>query len=76
VIYDPRLYRRYVCRERISQIMMLNWLAPEIQRDVLMLPKTPGGRFSVAETTLRAVARSPQWAVQRSQWGGLGAATC
>ncbi len=60
-----------VSRERISQIMMLNWLAPEIQRDVLMLPKTPGGRFPVSETTLRMVAREPQWAVQRPQWDGL-----
>jgi hypothetical protein len=60
-----------VSRERFSQIMMLNWLAPEIQHEVLQLPKTPGGRFPVSETTLRAVARVPQWEVQRPRWDGL-----
>lgn len=57
-----------VSRERISQIMLLNWLAPEIQHEVLQLGKTPGGRFPVSETTLRAVARSPRWEEQRRRW--------
>ncbi len=60
-----------VSRERVSQIMMLNWLAPEIQQEVLDLPKTPGGRFPVSETTLRAVARNPRWEEQRARWDGL-----
>jgi len=65
-----------VSRERISQIMILNWLAPEIQHEVVQLPKTPGGRFPVSETTLRAVARNLRWEEQRAQWNGLlGAAT-
>ena len=60
-----------VRRERISQIMMLNWLAPEIQQEVLGLPKTPGGRFPVSETALRGVAKVVRWEEQRERWEGL-----
>jgi hypothetical protein len=63
-----------VSRERISQIMMLRWLAPEIQQEVLGLPKTPGGRFPVSETALRAVAKVVRWEEQRGRWEGLAEA--
>jgi hypothetical protein len=52
----------------MSQIMMLAWLAPDIQQEVLGLPKTPGGRFPVSETRLRSIARIPEWADQRERW--------
>ena len=57
-----------ISRERMSQIMMLAWLAPDIQQEVLGLPKTPGGRFIVSETELRFIARQPLWADQRRCW--------
>ncbi|MCX6619996.1 MAG: hypothetical protein NTY38_02730, partial [Acidobacteria bacterium] len=38
-----------VSRERISQIMVLTWLAPDIQEEILGLPQMPGGRFPVSE---------------------------
>ena len=57
-----------ISRERISQIMMLAWLAPDILQDVLNLPKTPGGRFSVSETSLRSIARVAEWGEQRAKW--------
>mgnify|MGYP001038237830 CR=1 FL=1 len=57
-----------ISRERMSQIMMLAWLAPDIQQEVLNLPKTPGGRFPVSETNLRSTARVVEWAAQREQW--------
>ena len=60
-----------ISRERISQVMMLAWLAPDIQQQVLGLPKTPGGRFSVSETALRTIARIASWAEQRMRWEGL-----
>ncbi|MBM3815360.1 MAG: hypothetical protein FJW20_27430 [Acidimicrobiia bacterium] len=60
-----------VSRERMSQIMMLAWLAPDIQQQVLGLPKTPGGRFPVSETALRTIARVASWAGQREKWEGL-----
>lgn len=40
-----------VSRERISQIMMLNWLAPDIQEAILRLPQTRGGRLHVGHDT-------------------------
>jgi len=60
-----------ISRERISQVMMLAWLAPDIQQEVLGLPKTPGGRFPVSETALRTIARVASWAGQREKWEGL-----
>ena len=57
-----------VSRERISQMMVLTWLAPDIQEAVLRLPQMPGGRFPVSEGALRKVARLPLWADQRARW--------
>ena len=57
-----------VSRERISQIMMLTWLAPDIQEAILRLPQTPGGRFHIGEALLRPIARMSLWADQRQRW--------
>lgn len=57
-----------ISRERMSQIMMLAWLAPDIQQEVLSLPKTSGGRFPVSETRLRSIARVTPWEDQRAIW--------
>lgn len=57
-----------VSRERISQMMVLTWLAPDIQEAILTLPQVPGGRYPVSEGTLRKVARLPFWEDQRAQW--------
>jgi hypothetical protein len=63
-----------ISRERISQIMILAWLAPDVQQDVLSLPKTPGGRFPVSETALRSIARMSAWDEQRAHWEKLARA--
>jgi hypothetical protein len=57
-----------VSRERISQLMALTWLAPDIQEEILRLPQMPGGRYPVSEGTLRRIARIPLWEEQRRQW--------
>ena len=57
-----------VSRERISQMMVLTWLAPDIQEAILRLPQLPGGRFPVSEGALRRVARMPLWEDQRARW--------
>jgi hypothetical protein len=57
-----------VSRERISQMMVLTWLAPDIQEVILRLPQMPGGRYPVSEGVLRRIARTPLWEEQRSQW--------
>ncbi|HUQ94924.1 MAG TPA: hypothetical protein VM120_24815 [Bryobacteraceae bacterium] len=55
-------------RERVSQIMKLRWLAPDLQVEILRLPRTPNGRFSICETTLRRIAEQPSWAEQWRLW--------
>jgi len=53
-----------VSRERISQIMMLVWLAPDIQEEVLRLPPN-AGRAPFSEGALRRIAKMPIWEEQR-----------
>jgi hypothetical protein len=60
-----------VSRERISQIMILTWLAPDIQQAILMLPPTPGWRFPICEDLLHPIARLPLWDEQRERWRKL-----
>lgn len=57
-----------VSRERISQMMVFTWLAPDIQEEILRLPQMPGGRYPVSEGALRKIARLPRWEDQRAQW--------
>jgi hypothetical protein len=53
-----------VSRERISQIMMLVWLAPDIQEQVLRLPPS-SVRAPFSEGALRRIAKMPIWEEQR-----------
>ncbi|MBE0657134.1 MAG: hypothetical protein IH602_05560 [Bryobacteraceae bacterium] len=57
-----------ISKERISQIMRLLWLAPDIQQEILTLPRTPRGRFQVGEVALRKVASMRLWSEQRVAW--------
>jgi hypothetical protein len=60
-----------LCRERISQIVRLNYLAPDIQVGILYLAPTAGGRFPISETALRKVANLLSWVDQRREWKAL-----
>ena len=62
-----------VSKERVSQIMRLLWLAPDIQQEILTLPRTPRGCFPVVEVALRGVASKMLWSEQRSSWARLTA---
>jgi hypothetical protein len=64
-----------ISKERISQVMRLIWLAPDIQQEILTLPRTPRGRFSVGEAALRTIATKMSWREQREAWGQMQA-TC
>jgi hypothetical protein len=57
-----------LCRERISQIVRLNYLAPDIQVELLYLPPTTSGRFPISETALRKIANLLSWNDQRREW--------
>ncbi len=54
-------------RARLTQVMNLLLLAPDIQAEVLAL-RFPPGREPVTERHLRQVLRSPVWAEQRAVW--------
>jgi hypothetical protein len=60
-----------LCRERVSQIARLNYLAPDIQVELLYLPPTSTGRFPISETALRKVASLLSWHDQRREWTAL-----
>lgn len=60
-----------VTRARLTQIMNLTLLAPDIQEQVLNLPRTMHGRDPISEPELRSIAAIPDWRKQRRQWAPL-----
>lgn len=58
-------------RERISQIMKLGWLAPDIQIEVLYFPPVSGVHFPVRERALRNISNRICWTEQREMWAKL-----
>lgn len=57
-----------VSRARITQIMGLLNLAPDIQEKILFLPRVMTGRDAVTERRLRTVIVEPAWDIQRQVW--------
>lgn len=55
-------------RARITQIMHLLHLAPDLQEAVLTLPPVFTGRDPVGEKVIRRIAREPLWSRQREMW--------
>jgi len=58
----------HVSRARITQIMNLTLLAPDVQEALLFLPATGGGREAVGERHVRSVYAMPHWQKQRGMW--------
>ena len=56
---------------RMTQIMWLDNLAPDIQEEILFLPKTTKGRDSIKEADSRPIAKTLDWNKQRQMWKGL-----
>lgn len=61
----------YVTRARITQIMNLLNLAPDIQEDLLFLPRTLKGYDPIREKDMRPIAAVPYWQRQRKMWAKL-----
>lgn len=59
-------------RARLTQILDLVLLAPDIQEAVLLSVAPPLGQ-QVTERQLRRVAREPSWAAQQPIWQSLKA---
>ena len=58
----------HVTRARVTQIMNLLMLAPDIQEEILFLPPVVDGRDPVKEWQVRAIAAKPRWEEQRRRW--------
>ncbi len=61
----------YVTRARISQVMNLLNLAPDIQEVLLFLPRTLQGRDPICEKDIRPIAGVAHWSRQRAMWAQL-----
>ncbi|HEY1759649.1 MAG TPA: hypothetical protein VGG72_30020 [Bryobacteraceae bacterium] len=60
-------------RERMSQVMELVWLAPDIQQKILEFRTTSGARFPISEVAVRKIASALSWKDQREAWKELQA---
>lgn len=58
----------HVTRARVTQIMNLLNLAPDIQHAILALPLTTEGRDPIKEWQVRPIAAEPDWRKQRFLW--------
>ena len=58
----------HVTQPRMTQIMNLNHLAPDIQEELLFLPRITTGRERVHERMLRPVVTESDWRRQRRSW--------
>ena len=61
----------HVSRARITQIMNLLHLAPDIQEEILFLPRTDGRRAPIRERMVRPIAAIIGWRKQRRLWSDL-----
>ncbi len=61
-----------VSRARITQIMNLLLLAPEIQEEMLFMPRTVAGHDPIKLRHLQAVALERDWGRQRERWACYG----
>lgn len=61
----------HVTRARMTQIMNLLNLAPDIQEAVLFLPLVESGRDPIRELHVRPIAATPDWRKQRQMWHRL-----
>ena len=58
----------HVTRARVTQIMNLLHLAPDIQEAILLLPAVARGKDPLTERVLRPIAAVPNWNAQRQLW--------
>ena len=51
----------HVCRARVTQIANLRNVVPDIQEEILFLPRVESGRDPVTEQELRPLVAMPDW---------------
>ncbi|MCS7465159.1 hypothetical protein NZK35_00555 [Stieleria sp. ICT_E10.1] len=60
-----------VSQPRLTQILSLSLLAPEIQEALLYLPREMTGRSKIHERNLRPITKQLYWVKQREMWSDL-----
>ena len=58
----------HITQPRMTQIMNLLHLAPDIQEDILHLPRVTAGKDPITERDLRPMTRLIDWGQQRHLW--------
>lgn len=61
----------HVTRARVTQIMNLLNLAPDVQEELLFLRPIVSGRDQIKEWQVRPIAAEPNWMNQRRMWRTL-----
>jgi len=61
----------HVTRARLSQIASLLCLAPDLQEEILFLPRTLKGRDPIQLRHLLPIAAIPDWRKQRIRWKSM-----
>ena len=61
----------HVTRARVSQVMNLLYLAPDIMEELLFLPPVERGRDPLVLRDLLPIATKADWRVQRKLWKWL-----
>lgn len=58
----------HVTRARVTQIMNLRLLAPDLQEQLLTFPRIERGRDTICLRMFQTIALEPSWKNQREQW--------
>jgi hypothetical protein len=66
----------HVTRARVTQIMNLLNLAPDIQEDLLFRVPPESGRETITEKSLRPITAEAEWRKQRRMWGECRPSNC
>lgn len=61
----------HVTRARVTQIMNLLHLAPDLQEAILLLPLVQAGKDPISEHHLRPVVSIVDWDRQRAAWRAI-----
>jgi hypothetical protein len=61
----------HVSRARVTQIMNLRLLAPDIQEQLLVLPRIKHGRDTVSLRAMQKLSLNQSWCYQRKMWKAL-----
>lgn len=61
----------HVTQPRMTQIMNLLYLAPDIQEEILHLSPVTQGRDPITERHLRRITQIVSWRMQRLEWASL-----